>query len=377
MYTPLLLLISLFTGPLAPPDANTPSSGGDKTPSAPNVILLIGDGMGVSQLSSALFYGDDKKPAFLQMPVVGLQQTSSSSDKITDSAAGGTAMSCGKKTYNGAIGVDADTNALPTLLELWAQRKRKTGLVATSSITHATPASFYAHIDSRDKEYAIAEQLVQAPVDFFAGGGQEFFYQRPDGSSLEEAMAANKLQIDTHALAAPAEWDAEKRYGYLLAPDGMPPILKGRGDFLPKATGMALDYLSQSEAPFFLMVEGSQIDWGGHANDGEYLTSEMKDFDMAIAQALDFARKEGNTLVVVTADHECGGYTLAGTDKEDPKSGESYRDYDDLRSGFSTHGHSAAMVPVLAYGPGAERFTGIYQNTAIYDKIFALSQLRP
>lgn len=375
MHTPVLIFLTLLGSIEGHSESSKvhPESQTQKPP--PNVILLIGDGMGTTQLSSALFYGENK-PAFLQMPVVGLVQTSSSSDKITDSAAGATAMSCGEKTYNGAIGVDADTNARPTLLELLAQKGRKTGLVATSSITHATPASFYAHIDSRDKEYAIAKQLVHAPVHFFAGGGQKFFYQRPDGSSLAEAFSQNNIKIDTQALRAPAEGNTEQRYGYLLADEGMPPILKGRGDFLPKATDMALNYLSQGDKPFFLMVEGSQIDWGGHANDGAYLTTEMLDFDKAIARALAFARKQDNTLVIVTADHECGGYTLAGTNKKDPQTGESYRDYDDLRHGFSTHGHSAAMVPLLAYGPGAERFTGIYQNTAIFDKLVAISQLK-
>lgn len=336
----------------------------------PNIILMIGDGMGLSQMSSALYYGE-VEPNYTRFPVTGLSRTSSSSHKITDSAAGATAFSCGVKTFNGAIGVNADSTALQTFLEYVATMDWKTGLVATSSITHATPASFYAHVNSRSKEFEIAQQLVNSPVHFFAGGGKQFFFNRLDGQNLYSGLEANGFAMDTTDLH-PQKWDQEKRYGYLLAKNGMPRKLDGRGDFLPQATDMALEYLNQGDAPFFLMVEGSQIDWGGHANDGDYLTSEMLDFDQAIGRALDFAEKDGNTIVIVTADHECGGFALVSEEVEVPFRGKQ-RDYDSLRLSFTSGGHSATMVPVLAYGPGSMTFTGIYQNTAIYHKLMELT----
>lgn len=330
------------------------------------VILMVGDGMGLSQMSSALFYGE-KEPNFLRFPVTGLSKTSSGSHKITDSAAGATAFSTGKKTYNGAIAVDLDSLLLETILEELSPAGYRSALVATSSITHATPASFYAHVDSRRKEFDIAKQLLSSPVDFFAGGGKKFFFDRLDEENLYPEFAKQNIVLDTQALA-PQDWDMDKRYGYLLAKGGMPKKMDGRGDFLPQATKMALDYLDQSNAPFFMMVEGSQIDWGGHANDGEYLYTEMLDFDAAIGAVLDYAEQDGETLVIVTADHECGGFAMVAEEVEVPFRGKQ-RDYDSLRLAFNSGGHSATMVPVLAYGPGAEKFTGIYENTAIYDKI--------
>ena len=245
----------------------------------------------------------------------------------------------------------------------------RSGLISTSSITHATPASFYAHSDSRNKEEFIAEQLVNSHINFFAGGGKQFFFQREDGSSLYDDLSTNYI-LDTTALTEHT-WQAEERYGYLLSGRGMPRMVDDRGDFLPRSTGYALDYLSNNEQPFFLMVEGSQIDWGGHANDGEYLVTEAVDFDKAVGRALDFAEQEGNTIVIITADHECGGFTLASTRKKVPFQGIQ-RDYDDLSYKFSTGGHSATMVPVLAYGPGQEKFTGIMENTEIHAKLLEI-----
>jgi len=335
-----------------------PVGEGEKQPSkAKNVILLIGDGMGLSQVSSRYYYGEGE-PNFSRFKHVSLIRTSSSKQKITDSAAGATAYACGKKTYNGAIAVDDDTTAIPTLVERVSPRGIATGLLATSSITHATPASFYAHVYSRNEEEVIAEYLVRSEVDFFAGGGVEFFAERKDGLNYLDSLRAYGFGVETSGLKP-----VEGKPAYLLADDGMPTMLEDRGDFLPKATEMALEKLSQNEEGFFLMVEGSQIDWGGHANDGEYLVNEVIDFDKAIGKALDFAEKEGNTLVVVTADHECGGFSLiAGKRGEIP-------DYRLLDYGFSTGGHSASMVPVFAFGPGAEEFQGIYENIGIHERI--------
>ena len=364
------LLISLFVS-LASASSTPQNSLPPAKKKAPNVILMIGDGMGHSQLSSALFYGK-QKPQYLRFPIVGLSMTSSSSHKITDSAAGATAFSCGVKTYNGAIGMASDTIMLPTILEDLAADKWKTGLIATSSITHATPASFFAHVALRKQEFEIAEQLLTAPVDFAAGGGKRFFFDRLDERNLYPEFEANNFVIDTTALET-HDWDPSKRYAYLLAKDGLPPVKEGRGDFLPKATQMALDYFdaSSEDEPFFLMVEGSQIDWGGHDNDGEYLTTEMLDFDKAIGVALDYAEADGNTIVIVTADHECGAFAMVSTKVKVPFQGMR-NDYDSLTYSFGSSGHSSAMVPVLAYGPGSSSFTGIYDNHQIYHKLKAI-----
>ena len=321
-----------------------------------NVILLIGDGMGLTQVTTRFFYGEGK-PNFQRFPYIGLIKTSSSDAKITDSAAGATAFSAGKKTYNGAIGVDADTADAETIVEI-VEDNLSTGLVATSSIVHATPASFFAHVASRNQYEDIAAQLPGSSVDFFAGGGTQFFAQREDGLNYVDSLTKHGFIMDTTQLEKPASLSLEQKYGFLLAPDGMPKMQDGRGDFLPQAAQMALDYLSQDENGFFLMVEGSQIDWGGHSNDAEYIIEEVKDFDKTLGVALDFAEKDGNTLVVVTADHETGGFSLASGD-----------DYNELVGSFTTGGHTPDLIPVFAYGPGSEDFAGIYENNEIFGKM--------
>lgn len=328
-----------------------------------NIILLIGDGMGLTQVSTS-FYFNEEKSNFLRFKEIGLHQNTPIGAKITDSAAGATAFSAGVKSYNGAIGVDKDTQAVETILEILSQKGLSTGLVSTSSITHATPASFYAHVRSRRMHEEIAMELMNSKVDFFAGGGSKFFNQRKDGADLIAGLKLKGFTVDTAKLAKRG-LSIDKKYAYLLASDYMPKMEDGRGDFLPKATNLALDYLKQDPQGFFLMVEGSQIDWGGHANDANYIIEEMKDFDKTIGEALDFAKKDGNTLVVVTADHETGGFALSSAKvrKQD--------DYRGLAPTFSTGGHTAALIPVFAYGPGAERFKGIYQNQEIFGKMLA------
>jgi alkaline phosphatase len=322
-----------------------------------NIILLIGDGTGLSQISASQFFNENPSN-FDRFPVIGLIKTSAANSLITDSAAGATAFASGIKTYNGAIGVSVDSTSVPTIVEIVSEKGLSTGLVATSSITHATPACFFAHTKSRGLEEDIASFLVTSAIDFFAGGGLKFFKHRIDGKDLVEELKNNGFSIDTTSLKK----TSANKNGFLLAEGGMPKMLEGRGDFLPNATQIAIEQLSQNEQGFFLMIEGSQIDWGGHANDADYLISELIDFDNAIGIALDFAKLNGETLVIVTADHETGGFTLANDGS----------DYNKIKATFSTNGHSATMVPVFAKGPGATLFGGIYENTRIYHKMMEL-----
>ncbi|GFR75336.1 alkaline phosphatase [Elysia marginata] len=319
--------------------------------------------MGLSQLSSSFFFGAST-PNFKRFKHIGLIKTSSKSDLITDSAAGATAFSAGIKTYNRAIGIDMDTLAVKLIPEV-IDSNISSGVISTSSITHATPASFYAHVKTRKLEEDIATFLPKSPIDFFAGGGKKFFFKRKDNANLSKDFQNANFVIDTISLKKPSvsEFNLSSKFGFLLADNAMPKASEGRGDFLPSATQIGLDYLSQNKRGFFLMVEGSQIDWGGHSNDSDYIVQEVLDFDMAIGKALDFAEKDGNTLVVVTADHETGGYTLASNDG----------DYNKIKGSFSTSGHSATLIPVLSYGPGSEDFIGFYENNDIFHKIMKVT----
>ncbi len=358
----LLAVIALScttsVNPTAEPEVNKPT----------NIIFLIGDGMGLSAVSTGFYFGDQPS-VFKRFQEIGLQQTSSASHKVTDSAASGTAMATGTLTYNNAVGVDTAKVNLQNIAEVVAAMGWSTGVVATSSITHATPASFYAHVEQRGMEEEIAAQLIASEIDFFAGGGRDKFEVRKDSSDLLLLAAEKGFTIDTTGLAPPGSLNADQKYGFLPQAGSMPPMID-RGDFLPDATVLAISHLSQNNEGFFLMVEGSQIDWAGHSNDSEYLVGEMLDFEKVIAAALDFAEKEGNTLVVVTADHETGGYALGPAV---PKEGESgYSDYNVIEPVFATGGHTATLIPVFALGPGAEKFKGIYKNTEINYKMKAL-----
>jgi alkaline phosphatase len=337
---------------------NTVSNIASEVKNPKNIILLIGDGMGLSQVSTAIYYKNGK-PNFERFNTIGLSKTSSASDLITDSAAGATVFSTGVKTYNGAIGVNKDTIPVPTIVEELSKRGLATGIVATSSIQHATPASFYAHVKSRRLYEDITSFAPNSGVNFFAGGGLKFFTKRKDGKDLLAEMKAKGYEVITDQLPTTV---SEKNELILLADDGMPKMSEGRGDFLPNATKLALEKLSKNEKGFFLMVEGSQIDWGGHNNDADYLIQELLDFDKTLGVALDFAKQNGETLVIVTADHETGGYTLASDGN----------DYNKIKPSFSTTGHSGTMVPVFAKGPGASNFNGIYESIEIYHKMMAL-----
>lgn len=332
-----------------------------------NVILLISDGTGLSQISTA-FYFKDSKPNYTRFKNIGLIKTSSAGQEITDSAAGATAFSAGVKTFNSAIGVANDSTAVETIIELASSRNVKTGLIASSSITHATPGSFFGHQINRGMADEIAVDLLAGKVDFFAAGGLKYFIERKDKRDLVKELTALKYDMNTIALGNFAQIKSSQKAGFLLANDQMPKMSEGRGDFLSDATELGIKFLSKDNAPFFIMTEGSQIDWGGHNNDAPYLIAELLDFDNLIGKVLDYAEKDGNTLVVVTSDHETGGFTLSSQRKK-KADGTEYDDYSKVGTSFSTGGHSATLIPVFAYGPGSEEFNGVYENTEIFSKI--------
>ncbi|WP_372635979.1 alkaline phosphatase [Fodinibius sp.] len=330
-----------------------------RPPQAKNIILMIGDGMGTAQIYAGLT-ANKGSLNLEQMTHSGFIKTSASDDYVTDSAAGATAFSAGHKTYNGAIGVDSTKNPVTTILETAEERGLATGLVATSSITHATPASFIAHQPSRDMAEAIAADFLKTDIDVFIGGGEEYFSDREDGEDLLRQLEENDYRV-SNDIEEITSTNSGKLAGFL-------PVRRwseDRGDQLMETSQTAVNILDQDEDGFFLMIEGSQIDWGGHDNDLQYVIQEMIDFDRTIGKVLEFAEEDGETLVIITADHETGGLTLTGGDLE---TGE-------VEGEFSTGSHTGTLVPVFSYGPGAEHFSGIYENTAIYDKMMNALEL--
>jgi alkaline phosphatase len=317
-----------------------------------NVIVLIGDGMG-SAHTYAAYTANGGQLNMFNMPFTGFSRTQSTNNYITDSGAGGTALACGVRTKNGAIGVDSSGRILRNLSEIMAEKRKKIGLVSTSSITHATPASFIAHEVSRSSEEDIAAAISRSEVDVFIGGGLKFFSNRTDKLNFLDTLKSYGFNV-SKSIA-----DASGNRAAVLLADVATPTYPKRGEMLPEATSKSIELLSKGKNGFFLMVEGSQIDWGSHANNLLYAINETLDFDRAVGRALEFAKQDLNTLVIVTADHETGGMSLTGGDI---KKGM-------VKAEWTSKDHTGIMVPVFAFGPGAEHFTGVYNNTEIFNKI--------
>ena len=326
-----------------------------------NIILMIGDGMGLVQVYSAMTANGGH--LFLEnFKNCGFSKTYSSDNYITDSAAGGTALSSGVKTYNGAIGVGPDKKPIPNIRELAEKKGMKTGLVSTSAITHATPAAFIAHVDSRGSYEDIAADFLKTDIDVFIGGGVKNFEQRKDGRNLSKELKNKGYQI-IYSVEDMKKVTAGKLAG-LTAPEHNAPMPE-RGEMLVPATQTAINLLSQSKKGFFLMVEGSEIDFLAHENKTPGVVLETLDFDRAIGAALKFAVSNGETLIIVTADHETGGMTINGGDYKTGK----------VVGKYTTGGHTGVAVPVYAFGPGAEQFTGFMENTDIAKKMMKLLKL--
>ncbi len=323
---------------------------------AVNVIYMIGDGMALPQVYAAMLAsGEDM--TFQQFPYIGVVDTHSASNDITDSAAGGTALASDHKTNNAMLGMNPDTIPVKTVLEALAEQGKETGIVVTCYVTHATPAAFYAKVPHRKQYEDIAVQMAENPyINLIIGGGMKHFAQRKDSLDL---IARMENELGWKVYDNLAEVDVTNQKYAVIADTNHMPKAADRGDFLPRAVKTALKSLDDAKNGFFLMVEGSQIDFACHAGDSTWMMDEMLDFDYAVSVALDYAKEKGNTLVVVTADHETGGLTLP-----DPKG-----KYTNVVFDYSTGSHTCLPVLVYAYGPGAEQFTGWMQNDELKAKI--------
>lgn len=338
------------------PSCNNKKEEPQEQPKAMNVIYMIGDGMALPQVYAAMLASHDKM-TFSQFPYIGVVDTHSASNDITDSAAAGTALASDHKTNNAMLGVNPDSIPVKTVFEVMAEQGKETGIVVSSYVTHATPAAFYAKVPHRKQYEEIAVQMAENPyLNLIIGGGMKYFNQRKDSLDLVARME-NELGWKVYDTLDNIDITC-KKYAVMANDNHMPPAAE-RGDFLPRAVKTALKTLDSAENGFFLMVEGSQIDFACHAHDSTWMMDEMLDFDYAIKVALDYAKEKGNTLVVVTADHETGGLTLP-----DPQG-----KYTNVVFDYSTGSHTCLPVLVYAYGPGAEQFTGWMQNTELKGKI--------
>ncbi|WP_209329126.1 alkaline phosphatase [Lunatimonas salinarum] len=322
-----------------------------------NVILLIGDGFGLAPFAAAM-YANQNQLSLATLRHVGLIKTQSADDFTTDSAAAGTALASGQKVKNRSVGALPDGSPAQNLPEYLQRYRFQTGIVTTDNVTGATPGAFYAHRTERDLIQEIASDLPKSPLNLFIGGGKSDFlrYGNPELENLEKAG----FQL-VHRLDDVAE-NPGQRVGYFASNHHLPKVSQGRKGFLKTALGASVSFLSKKDLPFFLMVEGAYIDSGGHANDPEMVIEEGIDFDEAVAEALRFADENGETLVIITADHETGGITLPQGNIEKGQ----------VELEFSTQDHTGILVPVFAYGPHADSFQGVYENTEIFHKLLEI-----
>lgn len=318
-----------------------------------NVIYVVGDGMGTAQVYSSIV---EKKgeSQFVRFPFTGFSRTYSWDKYTTDSGAGGSALMTGHKVENRHIAESPEGDAFKSVLVQAAEKGRKAGFVVTSSVLDATPASTYAHVPYRKMYDTISMQMALAPFDVMIGGDRGHFdpANRKDGKAPLDTLRNRGYRI-VESLDDLATVSSGKVVGLLS--EGDPGKAWEREGMLCKGVRTALNILGQSKKGFVLMVEGSQIDWACHNNDAEYLSYEMDDFEQMLQVVLNWAAKDGNTLVVVTADHETGGLTLPDGDID---KGENV-------CKWQTGSHTGVMVPVFAFGPGAEQFSGIHQNIEI------------
>lgn len=351
-----------------------------------NVIYLIGDGMGFGAVSSLLL-SMEEETGFEMAPVIGLNETCSANNYVTDSPAGGTALATGTRTCNGFLGVGPDSVQQISVLKKAQQLGKKTGIVVNTTLTEATPGAFYAGVTSRKESYTIAKQFTESGVDIAIGAGLTAFINRPDSVDLTEVLIEKGYDVYLdwrHILNT----ESEKFVGILemsdvhrrnkqrnmvaSAAEGQEVCLAARlaateanvdttrfsepTEYLHKACTKALAQLEKN-APngFFLMVESAIIDGYGHNNDSEGMIEEMQEFDKTLKALIAYVNEHPNTLLVVTADHETGGTSVA-------YKSHAVNEPEGLHLSFSTQGHSGTVVPIFAYGAGAEKFRGIFQN---------------
>lgn len=370
-------------------------TGCNNEPKVKNVIYLIGDGMGFGAVTTLLLT-EDEPTGFEEAPVIGLSETCSANNYVTDSAAGGTALATGTRTNNGYVGADPDGNQLTSVLRKAQTYGMKTGIVVNTTLTEATPAAFYAGVTSRKMVFDIAKQFTESEVDVAIGGGLDHFIARPDSLDLTATLIENGYDVylnwetvlntesDKFVGILPL-YDLHRREennGTASAAEGQEVCLAAQMAainedinathlseptvYLEKATVKALDVLSRNNKDgFFLMIESAIIDGYGHNNDGEGMIVEMQEFGRTLRAMIDYVNNHPETLLVVTADHETGGAGVY-------YNGHTPANEGPLRLKFSTSGHTGTVVPVFAYGAGAESFAGVMKNIDIPEKIDAL-----
>lgn len=320
-----------------------------------NIIFMIGDGMGLEQLSTA-WVANRGTLNMDKMPYVGLQRTYCLNWLVTDSAAAGTALATGEKTNKGMIATTPEGVELRSMLDLAQDAGKRTGVVVVCRLNDATPATFCCNNPDRDEAEDITADYLDCGVDFIAGGGMDYWRtKRTDGRDIFAEIG--EKGYNTYETVEALKGADQLPVAAVLAPLELPSALSGeRGDMFRDMTAKALELLDRdNKEGFVMMIEGSCIDDWLHGNRVDAAVEEILDFDRVVGDVLRWAEKDGETLVVVTADHATGAMTLL--------SGNIEEGHVDVH--FANEGHNGIMVPFFAYGAGAEAFDGSLENAEL------------
>ncbi|MBP3962680.1 alkaline phosphatase [Paenibacillus lignilyticus] len=369
-----------------------------------NVILFVGDGMGTAARNAIRLatVGEKGSLAMDAMPFVGLIHTSSTVP-VTDSAASATAYASGVKTYNGAIGMDADKKSVKTIMEYAKDAGKSTGVVTTSQVTDATGAAFGAHVEDRSKQSDIALQyLTKSKIDVLLGGGEDFWYPAGEPGKFQDEPAEDPSEKSKGTQGNLINKAKQLGYSYVSNKTDMQKAkggkllglfaneemfqqrAEGEGDIynpvvsLPDMTKKAIETLSANKKGFFLMVEEEGTDEFAHQNNAKMTIKAGQQLDRSVQIAKDFAKKNPDTLVLVLADHETGGLSIEEVDAND-ETGDGISKEDgpfaianskfNFVVDWTTSGHTAVDVPVTATGKNAQMFAGSFENTEIFTKL--------
>lgn len=335
-----------------------------------NIIFMIGDGMGLGHISMLQLEGKYQPTAFDRAQNIALIKTYSVNNRVTDSAAAGTALATGHKTNNSTLGQLPDGTPLESITTKAKNKNYGTGIVVTCYVQHATPAAFYANVESRSDNDGICDDFTKRDYDVMFGGGLRYFkqYYEKRNKDYNKELAALGYSLHTD-LSKLGSIPSEGKVLGLFADGDLPAATSGKRDgYLANATQKALDILTNNAKKnknkgFVLMVEGSKIDGESHSRNPQGILAETRDFAAAVDVAMNYADTHPGTLVVVTADHETGGMSIPSnkTDFTLPESGIGYA--------FGTSSHTATMVPVYLYGAGADSINGIMENSELGQKL--------
>ena len=361
----ILLLLALSLTLSYSADAKRP-----KQPKVNNIIYMIGDGMGLGHISMLQLENKYAPTTFDAAQNIALIKTYSANNRVTDSAAAGTALACGYKTNNSTLGQTPDGTHIESIIAKAEKQNYASGLVVTCYLQHATPAAFYAHVKSRGENDEITKWFYKSDIDVAFGGGMKYFKRviEAEKKDFNKEIANMGYTLHTDLKDIKSAPSVGKVLG-VFADGYMPSAVSGdRGNYLAEATEKALEILTnnvknQKKKGFVLMVEGSLIDGESHSRNPKGILAETRDFENAVSVAMKYADAHPGTLVVVCADHETGGLSIPSnkTDFTLPESGIGYA--------FGTSSHTASLIPVYLYGAGAESINGIMENTDLSWKL--------